>query len=36
LKDEILKDIVKNTTEGFTSILDGFDLADTSVTIIVL
>ncbi len=35
-KDGILKDIVKNVTEGFTSILDGFDLADTSVTIIVL
>lgn len=35
-KDGILKDIVKDVTEGFTSILDEFDLTDMSLTMIVL
>ena len=35
-KDGILKDIVKNVTEGFTSILSQFDLTDMDITIIVL
>lgn len=35
-KDGILKDIVKNVTEGFTSIISQFELTDMDVTIIVL
>ena len=35
-KDGILKDIVKNVTEGFTSIISQFELTDIDVTMIVL
>ena len=35
-KDGILKDIVKSVTQGFTSLLDEFDLSDIGATIIAL